>query len=1414
MKICLLAKKTLNLQNELCLKEICMEKGSRIDVWRRSVACRWGWRASMLCVAWMLVVLLLLGCRDNERIRTDAVAAVDSLNALSYEFHYKSLRESERLARAAQAESERLGYEDGSHEACCNLGFVQYMRMDYESAMENFGRVLSDSRNQLLKLVADVGMMRVCQRRSDNREFYVHRSSAMDRMKRIRPELKLMTEHQRMLWNFAVSDFHLIQSIYFYYLRQEDEVRKELDAIADDMELVRSDSAQLTWFYFLGGNTKNINNQLGDDDMRNILRCVALSQQHGYVYLRSKAFSTIAEDIVNARAMKPSRLVYLRELLNAPDSLSRMELSFSLANRALRDFEEYGSLFDVSQTRIMLSEYFMRMEQNELALKELTEALACVEKAKRLSERSTQTGNDSTAMMARLQPDAAPVDLLTADGAVHSYEMKWIQDHELCLPEWMADVREHLSIVYAAMGMKAESDNNRNIYLDILDATRQDQRMEQHLETLKQEETRLTRMMVVTGVLGILLVAVVWGFSRRLKRKYKEHYAHEVAMAEQEMASWRARTDEDFSSLEDMEEDVNAERIGFEHRIDEQKKQYIDKTTSLSIVYSITPFLDRAVNEVRKIPVEEGKPIDVLTRERLNYLMELTDRINLYNDVLTHWIKIRQGAVSLNVESFELGSLFEVLSKRVRVFRDKHIDLQVRVTNSVVKADKALTLFMMNTLLENARKFTSEGGRVDLYADDGEDYVEVSVKDTGRGLSAVDMQRILDEKVYDSSRIGDAEHDEDLRRNKGFGFGLMNCKGIIEKYRKSNPIFSVCLFSVESQLGKGSRFFFRLPKGRLRSMCIALLMLLGTVPALAETKGETTIGNEQMVALAESDAELLKAREFADSVYFANVDGCHEDALNYVDSACVHLNAYYLKRHPDGNLLLHRYEEDAMPEIALWMSGFPTDYHTILDIRNEAAIAALAMKQWDVYYYNNEIYIRLYKLLAQDHTLERYCNEIRAANINKQIVLIVLGMLLLVGLLTYFFFYYNNNILPTFNLRQIVELNRKIFTMKDESALAQMIHEGLSEIKRTDGVALLLNDGMSQFSAACSERNHLLQFMQHCMDEQHEAVYNGGKVHVFPLTTEEGDGEGEEKMIGAMAVVLHDGSQQKGERQLFQLISSHVATNIYYSQVRMERLRTQIELAEDESRRAEHEANAVHVQNMILDNCLSTIKHETMFYPNRIKQLLNSLLDDKNGEQKREELLQVKELILYYKDIFTILSNCAGRQLETVLFKRKVLPVESMVEYASRSVTRQCKKHGLHVNFEQGEEHGFMIVADKVMMEYLFDNLISFFMLYKKDGTIRLNFAKSEEFVKFALSFDGAEMTAAQFHSLFYPEYLQYDPEEDTLTGAQMLVAKQIIREHDEHVRRGCRIYAEPADAVTGKGISVCFTIPSQRGKE
>ena len=61
---------------------------------------------------------------------------------------------------------------------------------------------------------------------------------------------------------------------------------------------------------------------------------------------------------------------------------------------------------------------------------------------------------------------------------------------------------------------------------------------------------------------------------------------------------------------------------------------------------------------------------------------------------------------------------------------------------------------MINTLAENARKYTPEGGIVKIYAKRTDEYVEISVEDNGRGLSTEDMTKIIGEKVYDSQSIG------------------------------------------------------------------------------------------------------------------------------------------------------------------------------------------------------------------------------------------------------------------------------------------------------------------------------------------------------------------------------------------------------------------------------------------------------------------------------------------------------------------------------------------------------------------------------------------------------------------------------------------------------------------------------------
>ena len=93
-----------------------------------------------------------------------------------------------------------------------------------------------------------------------------------------------------------------------------------------------------------------------------------------------------------------------------------------------------------------------------------------------------------------------------------------------------------------------------------------------------------------------------------------------------------------------------------------------------------------------------------------------------------------------------------------------------------------------------------------------------------------------------------------------------------------------------------------------------------------------------------------------------------------------------------------------------------------------------------------------------------------------------------------------------------------------------------------------------------------------------------------------------------------------------------------YDRHRRERIQLEnIEMADDELRRAELEDNKLHVVNAVLDNCLSALKHETMYYPSRISQLVGD-----------KDIRSLGEVVDYYRNLYGILSEQAMHQVEQV----------------------------------------------------------------------------------------------------------------------------------------------------------------------
>ena len=1416
----------------------------------------------------------------TDMVPTKEVRLIDSLNGKAYAYRYRSLDSSYKYANEAYRQVNF--YKSGKAEASNNLGFCAFMAMDFDRAEALHKEVYKLTKNELELLIADIGLMKIYQRTAMNKEFYDYRNSALKRMKRIREESDLFADrHEALRLDYAFTEFFIVSSIYYYYLQQRQEAITSLNRIPEDEAL--TDTNQLLYYHYIKGSaslveaTKPEDRKMREFDQLYITWRTAVQTNHPY--FEGNGLQGLANLMVSPNNFElfRTRRGYALDQFGFPvDSL----LPLRMAQRALEKFREYNDLYQIAGAYVSIGKYLNEHGRYTEALDTLAKALDCVNQHHMLYYHHAADTLDKLHVF--------------VEGDTTYTGVPWIMQEDVrTVPEWISRIREQLSVSYAGLGMKYASDYNRNIYLDILNYTRQDKELESRYLSLEADSRQMTLVLSLV-IVGLVLVVILWWFFNKrskirnqvdverlqriltLCRDITSSIPMNVPLIQQGIDQlfgkgrlqleipeegkaalvplhrlnrdekalvhvlepyivWAADNEQMVEALSDERMQLEKQRYVYEQHIAGNKRQNLIKKACLAIVNGINPYIDRILNEVHKLTERGYIDNAKIKKEKYQYIDELVTTINEYNDILALWIKMKQGTLSLNIETFSLNELFELLGKGRRAFEMKNQKLEIEPTTVMVKADRALTLFMINTLAENARKYTPEGGTIKVYARITEDaYVEISVEDNGRGISEEDVAHIIGEKVYDSRVIGmkNAADPEVLKENKGSGFGLMNCKGIIEKYKKTNDLFRGCVFDVESELGKGSRFYFRLPSGVRKAMGVLLLCLLlplGMVSCLHDPIPPMLQDGDSIVVVMDSAYEDLLdvASDYANAAYFANVDENYELALQYIDSAMLFLNEHYEKyARPDRP---HRYMklvgEGTPAEISWWNELFDSDYHVILDIRNEAAVAFLALKQLDAYSYNNSAFTDLYKLQGEDQTLEAYCRQLERSNTNKTVGIILCFVLLIVSLVGYYFLYMRKRLQNRLNLEQVLEINQKVFAaslvrpqeqenaealQREESTLKEIpqriVDEAFGSVNE-----LLTIDRMG--IAVYNETTHRLEYASRPgqeMPEMVEQCFSAGEylseqhLQAIPLMVEAG---GEHQCVGVLYLERREGTEQETDRLLFELVARYVAIVVFNAVVKLATKYRDIESAHEETRRASWEDSMLHVQNMVLDNCLSTIKHETIYYPNKIKQIVGRLNAQNLSEtEEREAVETMTELIEYYKGIFTILSSCASRQLEEVTFRRTVIPVQELLDAAGKYFKKLMKNRPERIELEI-EPMEAKVIGDVNQLRFLLENLIDEALTVREDGVIRLQARKDNEYIRFLFTDTRREKSVEELNQLFYPNLARMTSgEKGELRGTEYLVCKQIIRDHDEFAgRRGCRINAEPAE---GGGFTVYFTIP------
>jgi signal transduction histidine kinase/DNA-binding response OmpR family regulator len=185
-------------------------------------------------------------------------------------------------------------------------------------------------------------------------------------------------------------------------------------------------------------------------------------------------------------------------------------------------------------------------------------------------------------------------------------------------------------------------------------------------------------------------------------------------------------------------------------------------------------------------------------REFLTIINKESERLTLLANEILDVVRLESGKTEWHMDSVDLNSVVHTSVRTIGpLVQDKALEIAVdaKEPGPSVRGDSNRLLQVFLNLLSNAVKFTSKG-KITVGIEDTPGEVKCFVSDTGEGIYPEESEKIFEE-FY---RIGDYLEG----RPRGSGLGLSICKNIVEAH--GGRIWA------ESELGKGSTFYFVLPK--------------------------------------------------------------------------------------------------------------------------------------------------------------------------------------------------------------------------------------------------------------------------------------------------------------------------------------------------------------------------------------------------------------------------------------------------------------------------------------------------------------------------------------------------------------------------------------------------------------------------
>jgi signal transduction histidine kinase len=197
-------------------------------------------------------------------------------------------------------------------------------------------------------------------------------------------------------------------------------------------------------------------------------------------------------------------------------------------------------------------------------------------------------------------------------------------------------------------------------------------------------------------------------------------------------------------------------------------------------------------------------PIEIIESYQPEKIKQIFEHINLSAkptlsllDNLLDWAKSQTGQMTCHPEKFMLKPVLDdVIKLHHLIAENKNISLNYFISIDIeIFADLNQFKSIVRNLISNAIKFTGKNGKVDIFADQYSDHIEITVMDNGVGMTKENMNKIFTNSTY--------YYTNGTAGEKGSGLGLSICKEFVEN--NGGRIW------VESEVNKGTKFKFSIP---------------------------------------------------------------------------------------------------------------------------------------------------------------------------------------------------------------------------------------------------------------------------------------------------------------------------------------------------------------------------------------------------------------------------------------------------------------------------------------------------------------------------------------------------------------------------------------------------------------------------